>query len=98
MIHFGIGDHAKADVARIIWPNGAAQAEFELKTEQEILAVQRLKGSCPWLFAWDGKQMSFVKDGAPWSERPAGCISARSKGPQALGQTRGMVQRFRARV
>ena len=29
--------------------------------------MQRLKGSCPWLFAWDGKQMSFVKDGSPWS-------------------------------
>jgi Flp pilus assembly protein TadD len=67
VLHFGIGDHAQADVARVIWPNGVAQAEFELKTEGEILAVQRLKGSCPWLFAWDGNKMSFVKDGAPWS-------------------------------
>jgi hypothetical protein len=38
-----------------------------LKADQEILAKQRLKGSCPWLFAWDGRQMSFVKDGSPWS-------------------------------
>jgi hypothetical protein len=67
VLHFGIGDHAQADVARVIWPNGVAQAEFELKTEGEILAVQRLKGSCPWLFAWDGNKMSFVKDGSPWS-------------------------------
>jgi Tfp pilus assembly protein PilF len=67
VLHFGIGEHEQADVARIIWPNGVAQAEFELQANREILSVQRLKGSCPWLFAWDGKQMSFVKDAAPWS-------------------------------
>jgi hypothetical protein len=32
-----------------------------------VLAEQRLKGSCPSLFAFDGKRMSFVKDCAPWS-------------------------------
>ncbi len=85
LIHFGIGDHAKADVARIVWPNGAAQAEFELKTEQEILAVQRLKGSCPWLFAWDGNKMSFVKDGAPWSSALGLHINAQKV--SSIGQT-----------
>jgi Tfp pilus assembly protein PilF len=67
LVHFGLGDHATVDVARITWPNGVVQGEFELKADQEILATQRLKGSCPWLFAWDGTQMSFVNDGAPWS-------------------------------
>ena len=67
LVHFGLGDHTGVDVARITWPNGVVQGEFELKAGQEILATQRLKGSCPWLFAWDGKQMSFVKDGSPWS-------------------------------
>jgi hypothetical protein len=67
VLHFGIGDHAEVDVARIVWPNGVAQAEFALQADREIRSVQRLKGSCPWLFAWDGKQMSFVKDGSPWS-------------------------------
>ncbi len=66
-LHFGLGDHTQVDVARITWPNGVVQGEFELKADQEVLANQRLKGSCPWLFAWDGKRMSFVKDGAPWS-------------------------------
>src|SRR4030095_14052573 len=32
-----------------------------------VLAEQRVKGSCPMLFAWDGKQISYVKDTAPWS-------------------------------
>jgi Tfp pilus assembly protein PilF len=67
ILHFGIGDHTEVDVARIVWPNGVAQAEFALQADREIRSVQRLKGSCPWLFAWDGKQMSFVKDGSPWS-------------------------------
>jgi len=67
LLHFGLGDHPEVDVARIIWPNGVPQGEFELKADQEILARQRLKGSCPWLFAWDGHRMSFVKDGSPWS-------------------------------
>ncbi len=67
VMHFGIGDHTEVDVARIVWPNGVAQAEFALQADREIRSVQRLKGSCPWLFAWDGTQMSFVKDGAPWS-------------------------------
>jgi tetratricopeptide (TPR) repeat protein len=67
LVHFGLGDRSQVDVARITWPNGVVQGEFELKADQEILATQRLKGSCPWLFAWDGKAMSFVKDGSPWS-------------------------------
>lgn len=67
LLHFGIGEHTQVDLARITWPNGVVQGEFELKADQEILATQRLKGSCPWLFAWDGRQMSFVKDGSPWS-------------------------------
>jgi Tfp pilus assembly protein PilF len=66
-VHFGLGDRSQVDVARITWPNGVVQGEFELKADEEILATQRLKGSCPWLFAWDGNAMSFVKDGAPWS-------------------------------
>ena len=67
ILHFGLGDNAQTDVARIVWPNGSVQAEFQLRADQAILAEQRLKGSCPMLFAWDGKQISFVKDTAPWS-------------------------------
>ena len=66
-IHFGLGGQEQTDVARIVWPNGVSHAEFELKADQAILAEQRLKGSCPSLFAFDGKQMQFVKDCAPWS-------------------------------
>ena len=67
VLHFGLGEHEQTDVARIVWPNGILQSEFDLKAGQSILADQRLKGSCPSLFAWDGRQMSFVKDVAPLS-------------------------------
>ncbi|HKG22225.1 MAG TPA: FG-GAP-like repeat-containing protein [Blastocatellia bacterium] len=62
VVHFGLGERTGADLARIIWPNGSVQAEYDLKSDQAVLTEQRLKGSCPWLFAYDGKQMSFVTD------------------------------------
>lgn len=65
-LHFGLGEHTSSDVARILWPNGSVRAEFALKADQEVLTEQRLKGSCPFLFAWNGKQMEFVKDAVPW--------------------------------
>jgi len=61
-LHFGLGTHAAIDVARIVWPNGVAQAEFRGGVDDAIVAEQRLKGSCPWVFAWDGSRMGFVTD------------------------------------
>jgi tetratricopeptide (TPR) repeat protein len=62
IVHFGLGDATGADLVRITWPNGVLQAEFDTKADQAIKATQRLKGSCPWLFAWNGREMSFVTD------------------------------------
>ena len=61
-VHFGLGTHTGIDVARIVWPNGNAQAEFGSAVDDVIVAEQRLKGSCPWVFAWDGARMGFVTD------------------------------------
>ncbi len=61
-VHFGLGTHTAIDVARIVWPNGVAQAEFRTGVDDAIVAEQRLKGSCPWVFAWDGSRMGFVTD------------------------------------
>ena len=65
-VHFGLGEQKDVDVARILWPNGSMRAEFALKADQEILTEQRLKGSCPFLFAFNGTRMNFVKDAVPW--------------------------------
>jgi hypothetical protein len=61
-LHFGLGNQSSIDVARIVWPNGVAQAEFDIGVDDELVAEQRLKGSCPWVFAWDGAGMRFVTD------------------------------------
>ena len=62
ILHFGLGDSLLTDVARITWPNGDVQAEFELLSDQILNTQQRLKGSCPWLFTYDGQGMAFVTD------------------------------------
>jgi hypothetical protein len=62
LVHFGLGEAKGAEVVRITWPNGALQAEFNTKADQTVNATQRLKGSCPWLFAWNGREMAFVTD------------------------------------
>ena len=61
-VHVGLGRQTQADVTRIYWPNGVMQADFDFAADQAIVAEQRLKGSCPWLFAYDGQAMSFVTD------------------------------------
>jgi tetratricopeptide (TPR) repeat protein len=65
-VHFGLGEQQSADVIRILWPNGVASAEFDASADQQIQTEQRLKGSCPFLFAYNGSQMQFVKDAVPW--------------------------------
>ena len=66
LLHFGLGEQTSADVVRVVWPNGTVRAEFEVKADQEVVTEQRLKASCPFLFAYNGKQMEFVKDAVPW--------------------------------
>jgi Flp pilus assembly protein TadD len=61
---FGLGGYKEADTVRITWPNGLIQNE----TKQPILTAltfqeqQRLSGSCPMIFAWNGKRFQFITD------------------------------------
>lgn len=61
-VHFGLGEARQAEVVRIVWPNGILQSEFGTAAGAVVAASQRLKGSCPWLFAWNGREMGFVTD------------------------------------
>lgn len=65
-LHFGLGEQTEAEVVRVVWPNGTVRAEFGVKADTDIVTEQRLKASCPFLFAYNGKQMEFVKDAVPW--------------------------------
>lgn len=62
-VHLGLGTYEEAAMVRITWPNGSTQAEFaELGYESRIMNEQILKGSCPWIFAYNGEEMEFVTD------------------------------------
>jgi hypothetical protein len=80
LVHFGLGEHTSVQFARIVWPNGFVQAEFDLKSDQTVLAEQRIKGSCPMLFAWNGHSMQFLKDVGPWGSALGLNVNAQGKG------------------
>ncbi len=61
-MHFGLGSHLKADVVRILWTNGVAQYLYFPGTDQELLEAEALKGSCAFLYTWDGEKYVFFKD------------------------------------
>jgi len=61
-IHIGLGPRAKAEVIRIVWTNGVPQNMFFPVTDQDLVEEQLLKGSCPFLYTWNGEEYTFVKD------------------------------------
>ena len=61
-IHFGIGSNSRADIIRILWTNGVPQNIFMPGSDQALIEEQTLKGSCPFLYSWNGEEFVFVKD------------------------------------
>ena len=61
-IHFGLGLRERAEVIRILWTNGVPQNMFFPATNQDLIEEQQLKGSCPFLYTWNGEEYAFVKD------------------------------------
>lgn len=60
--HFGLGDVASADTIRVIMPNGLTQTIRDVAVDSLIEEEQTLKGSCPYLYSWDGEKFTFVTD------------------------------------
>ena len=72
--HFGLGAQSLADLLRVMWSNGVPQNRFRPAADQTILEPQVLKGSCPYLYCWDGERFVFVTDllaAAPLGLQPA---------------------------
>jgi tetratricopeptide (TPR) repeat protein len=61
-VHFGMGVRTKADVVRIMWTNGVPQNMFFPDSDRNLIEEQELKGSCPFLYTWNGEEYVFVKD------------------------------------
>ena len=60
--YFGLGKRLKADVVRIVFTNGVPQNIFRPGTDQDIIEQQILKGSCPFLYTWNGSEFQFATD------------------------------------
>ena len=60
--HFGLGAYEAADVVRVVWTNGVPQNVVKPQVRQRILEKQVLKGSCPFLYVYDGEHYQFVTD------------------------------------
>jgi len=62
--YFGLGEYSEIDVARVLWTNGIPQNYFQPQSNQNIVIVedQVFKGSCPFLYTWDGQKYTFVTD------------------------------------
>lgn len=60
--HFGIGQAKEADVIRVLWLNGVPQNLIRPAADLFLCEQQVLNTSCPYLYAWNGKQFEFVTD------------------------------------
>jgi Tfp pilus assembly protein PilF len=62
VVHFGLGSIARPDLLRVMWTNGVPQNRLAPEANQWVVEEQLLKGSCPFLYAWDGERVRFVTD------------------------------------
>lgn len=60
--HFGLDGFAEAGSLRAIFPNGLTQTVRQPPVDTVVEEEQTLKGSCPYLYAWDGQRFGFVTD------------------------------------
>ncbi len=61
---FPLGHYAEADTVRITWPNGLIQNEPKQAAGRvyEYKEAQRLSGSCPMVWTWNGREFQFITD------------------------------------
>ena len=60
--HIGLGPNTNADVMRVLWTNGVPQNRVSPAANQVIYEEQKLIGSCPYLYTWDGAKFVFFTD------------------------------------
>jgi hypothetical protein len=61
---FGLGPDTQVDTVRISWPNGLIQNQPNEAADRAALYKEapRLSGSCPMIFAWNGRKFEFIAD------------------------------------
>jgi hypothetical protein len=76
-MHVGLGRQKQADTIRVIWTDGVPQNITDvqlLRSRLGVLAPQILKGSCPYIYTWDGEKFTFFSD-CLWAA-PLGLVQA----------------------
>ena len=60
----GMRDAKEADTIRITWPNGLIQNEIKQAAGRDYTykEAQRLSGSCPMIWTWNGREFQFITD------------------------------------
>lgn len=76
-VHLGLGKAKAVDTIRVIWTDGVPQNITDtklLRARLGILAPQILKGSCPYIYTWNGERFEFFSD-CLWAA-PLGLVQA----------------------
>ncbi len=76
-LHLGLGSATAVDTIRVIWTDGVPQNITDiqlLRARIGILAPQILKGSCPYIYTWNGERFEFFSD-CLWAA-PLGLVQA----------------------
>jgi len=64
-IEIGLGENRQLDSVQIIWTNGVVENEIQITPSVDPLTIVEKMvqaGSCPFLYAWDGREFRFVTD------------------------------------
>jgi len=61
---FSLGARTTADTVRITWPNGLIQNEVRQAGRKAYVykEAQRLSGSCPHIWTWNGREFEYITD------------------------------------
>lgn len=61
---FGLGTEEQVDTIRITWPNGMIQNELQQAANRahKFEEAERLSGSCPMVWTWNGREFQFITD------------------------------------
>lgn len=63
-LHFGLANYKTIDTVRITWPNGLIQNEANQVAGKPYTykEAERLSGSCPQVWTWNGRDFQYVTD------------------------------------
>ena len=61
-VHIGLAANQEADIVRLIFTNGIPRSAASKAVPSLFCEEQRIVGSCPFIYCWDGKQYAFFTD------------------------------------